>query len=286
MITFSNPSFRSLAVVAAFGLLCPACIINTTDDDSGEIATSDTGNPPGTTGLPSDSTGPGGATTDGDTDPGTTTDGPMGDCSDNLVLDPGFEAGSPNDSWEESSMVFETPICDAGCTDEKGAEPFAGTYWAWFGGVEDEPETASLSQTIIINPDMAFLSFQFQIRSGAGTGDDVFTVDLDGDTVFMVTDLDMEDYDSYSLVELDISDWADGGAYELVFSSSHAGTGLSSFFVDEVSLVSCTEETGTGSGTTVGQDTTAGTDSDTTAGTDSSGSSSGGGSSSTGVADG
>lgn len=253
-MTISTASLRTLAGVTLLGLLCPACIITTSeDDDDGDDAETgeDDVDPPSTTGLPSDSSGP---VVDDTSDTGPideTTGGPVGECSENLVLDPGFEGGTPSEAWAEASDVFGTPICDTGCTDEEGAAPYAGEWWAWFGGVENEPENASLAQTITIDPEMAYLSFWFQIRSGAATGNDVFTVTLGGDTLWMVTDLEMPDYDQYRRIDVDVSQWADGGAYELRFESSHTGDGLTSFFLDEVSLVSCTE----GAGTSTGPDT-------------------------------
>jgi hypothetical protein len=256
-MTISSVSFNALA--AALGLvLSTACIITSSEDDDQGGGSTDDGDPPVTTGQPSDSTGPVAddtASSDADTSEPTTTGGPVGECTDNLVLDPGFEAGSPSEAWEEASDVFDTPICDSSCTTEEGAVPYAGDWWAWFGGVEDEPENASLSQTITIDPETAYLSFWFQVRSGAGSGNDVFTVTLGGDTLFMVTDLDMADYAAYTQVEVDVSQWADGGAYELRFASQLTGDGLTSFFLDEVSLVSCSEAGSTGSTGSTGPDT-------------------------------
>jgi hypothetical protein len=253
-MTISTDSLVTLAGATLLGLLGSACIITTSEDDDGSDD-SETGeddvDPPSTTGLPSDSSGPVVDDT-GDTGPiDETTGGPVGECSENLVLDPGFEGGTPSEAWSEASDVFGTPICDTGCTEEEGAAPYAGEWWAWFGGVEGDPENASLAQTITIDPEMAYLSFWFQIRSGAATGNDVFTVTLGGDTLFMATDLEMPDYDEYRRIEVDVSQWADGGAYELRFESSHTGEGLTSFFLDEVSLVSCVE----GAGTSTGPDT-------------------------------
>jgi hypothetical protein len=276
----STASLRTLGGALGLALLSTACIITTNEDDDGGPGSSADDDPLPTTGQPSSSTGPVADDTGTDTgDP--TTSGPMGDCSDNLVLDPGFEGGSPSEAWAEASEQFETPICDAGCTTEEGAVPYAGDWWGWFGGIEDEPEAASLAQTITIDPEMAYLRFWFQIRSGAGMGNDVFTVTLAGDTVFIVTDLEMANYDAYTQVDIDVSAWADGGSYELRFASEHTGVGLTSFFLDEVSLVSCVE-TGSTDSTgpdTEGQDSTGGSTSDTDGTT--SGSSSDGSSSST-----
>ncbi|MEM7153429.1 MAG: hypothetical protein AAF799_11345 [Myxococcota bacterium] len=287
-MTISKLSFRPLVGAVGLCLLSTACIINTTDDDDGSLEATDDGTPPatgeqtpGTTGGDPDTDG-----NDDDTDP--TTGGPVGDCGDNIIIDPGFEAGTPNNDWDEVSDVFGTPICDSTCTDEEGAEPYMGEHWVWLGGVEDEPEMASVTQRVTIEPDTAFLSFWFQIRSGAGTGDDMFTVSLDGDALFMVTDMDMPEYSDYTQVDIDVTPWADGGTYELSFASDHAGTGLTSFFVDEVSLVSCSEtmDTGDSGSETVGQDETAGDSTGDTGGTTGGESSSGtDGGSSTGEAD-
>jgi hypothetical protein len=258
-----TPSFRLAALLGALGpaSLCAACIITTNGDD-GNIASSDDGPPP-PTGLTPNTTGPDTTTTSPTTTPAddtgttglddtgdTTTGGPMGVCTDNLLGDPGFEAGTPNPSWDEASTVFGTPICDAACTTEEGAAPYAGDWWVWLGGVEDEPEQGSVSQVVTIEPEMAYVGFWLQIRSGAGTGDDVFTVTLDGDTIFMAVDTQMAEFGEYTQVYVDVTDWADGGAHELAFTGDVTGNGLTSFFVDETSLVSCVEPAATDTGMT------------------------------------
>lgn len=273
-MTISAVSLRTLAGAVALGLLAPACIITTSEDDGDvEETGGDDDTPPSTTGLPSDGTT---AVPDGTTgEPGDdTTGGTPEVCPDaeNLVLDPGFEGGTPSPAWTEASELFGTPICDIACQaeGETGAAPNGGDWWVWFGGLE-MPDTASVSQVITISPDMAYLSFYFQVRSGAGTGDDTFTATLGGDTVFMATDLDRADYDGYERVDIDVSQWADGGSYELVFAANITGNGLTSFFLDDVSLVACGDEGGTETGTTGetdGQDdTTAGTTTGDTDGT-------------------
>lgn len=266
----SDLPYRTLVGALGLSLLSAACIINggndpgIDDDDNGGVS----GDPPLTTGSgntdgPSVSTG---AATDAtDTDSGGDT------CSEaqNVVADPGFEGGSPNDTWVEASEIFDAIICDSRCTTEEGAEPYAGDFWVWFGGLEDTAEVASVEQTITIpEGEIAELSFWFQIRSGAQTGDDMFLVDMvDGDAVdplFTATDLDMPEFsDGYHRVVVDVSPWADGGTYTLRFSADIAGVELTSFFLDEVELVSCTEMAGTSTGV---EDTTAGVE-DTTAGT-------------------
>lgn len=253
--------------IGALGLslLSVACIITDDDDDGGINDGGESGNPPATTGQPNTT----GSVDDSGTDAGT--DAGTGDevCQDaeNVVSEPGFEEGPDTAAWTVTSEVFDTVICDAGCTDEGGAEPYAGDYWVWFGGLEegDPPENAIVEQDVTIPADdEAQLSFWFQIRSGAGTGDDVFSVDMvDGDIVdnlWMVTDLDMPSYsDQYRRIDLDVTPWADGGTYTLRFSTSIQNNGLTSFFLDEVELVACSAEAGTSTGmATEGADTTAG----------------------------
>lgn len=250
----SDPSYRTLVGALALSMLSAACIINgggdtgIDDDDNSDVS----GDPPPTTG-PSVTSGPNDSTgTDGGTD-ATDSGGEVCGEADNVVVDPGFEGGSPNDTWVEASEVFETIICDSTCTTEEGAEPYAGEFWVWFGGLEDTAEVASIEQVISIpEGEVAELSFYFQIRSGSGTGDDLFFVDMiDGDTadpLFTASDLDMPDYASYRRIAIDVTPWADGGTYTLRFSADIAGVELTSFFLDEVSLVSCTEEVGTSTG--------------------------------------
>lgn len=257
-MTRLHPTFRSLVGTLGLGLLSTACIITSIDDDDGvsggstddSTVPAETGVPPGTTGMTGEES----------------TGGLPDNCSENLILDPGFEGGTPSADWTETSSQFGTPICDASCVLEGDPpEPYAGDWWVWIGGASAEdlmegPEIASVSQMVTIDPDMAFMSFWFQIRSSAGTGNDIFEVTLDGDTVFMATDLEIGDYGAYTEVEVDVSPWADGGTYELVFRGEQLGPEKTSFYVDEVTLVSCGEPTETDTGVvddTVGQDSTA-----------------------------
>jgi len=187
-------------------------------------------------------------TTSGDDTIGTTTGTPMGECTANLVADGGFEVGTPSQAWTESSDQFGTPICDTSCTRDRGAGPYEGDWYVWFGGVAD-PEHASVSQPVVIDGPTAFLGFYVDINASAGTGDDVFQALIDDTVVFMVSDFDMAAFDGYTPVSIDISDFADGQSHELAFVGDFPGTGLSNFFLDAVTLVSCTPDAGTSSST-------------------------------------
>jgi hypothetical protein len=251
------------------------CVITTTADTSG---TGDsTGSSTSATGMPSSGTSATGmpSGTTGDTAGTSATDGTTGstnglpdDCGGNLLADPGFEAGTPNPSWAETSDIFGSPICDLGCTEDSGAAPHAGMWWVWFGGLE-EPDNASVSQTVPIGPDAAYLTFFFEINAAQGDiGDDLVVAEIDGETVFMATDAEVDAYAAYTEVVVDVSQFADGQPHTLTFRAELTGEGLTNFFVDDVSLVSCTTGGSTGSSGTetsgsTGTSTGTGTDTDT-----------------------
>ncbi|HWB77085.1 MAG TPA: hypothetical protein VG755_19085 [Nannocystaceae bacterium] len=254
--------------------LVAGCLITTNSDDDDGNSSADTGNSSVETSFSSFSDTQQVDTSSGVDESGTesvgeTTVGPMGDCSETRIVDGGFEAGAGAMIWDEASEQFGTPICDAGCTEDEGAEPYAGDFFAWYGGVAEE-EHASVSQDVMFEGDNAYLSFRFEINAGAGTGDDVFSVLIGDETVFMATDLEVDDYASYTLVSLDVSDFVAGGEQSVEFRSDHLGTGLSNFFLDEVVLVTCT--TGGASSSSSGSDTTAADSSSGSGSSDSSGS--------------
>ena len=219
-------------------------------------------------------------------DPDEESGDPPLECGGNVLSDGGFELGTPNAAWDEASVLFGTPICDDGCSPDPGAEPFAGDWFAWFGGAT-EPDVASLSQAFSVEAQAARLTFQFAVNAGAGSGEDIFAVRVDANTVFMVTDADMAGLEDYTEVTLTLDQYADGMPHTLRFESDVLGDGLTNFFVDEVSLVGCDDEAPTGTSGTTGT-TDGGTDSTSTGvplddsggstdeGTTSSGSSAGG----------
>jgi hypothetical protein len=296
--------FRSGATLLLCSPLFAGCLLTMAGDDdvdsnsSASASASDTDSP-SDTGVSSlggtddadGSSGIGESSSDDDSG-GETTDGPTGDCSATRIVDGGFEAGTPSAAWTEASEHFGTPICDTGCTEEEGAVPYAGDWYAWFGGVA-EAEHASVTQSVTLDGASAYLDFRFEINASAGTGDDVFTVTIDGQTVFMATDLEIDDYAGYTPISIDVSEFIGDGDHVVEFKSDHLGTGMSSFFLDEVALVTCdeggessssgdAETTAADSGT--GDDSSdSGSDSSSSDGSSSDGSSDDSGSSSTGM---
>lgn len=254
---------------ACLGVTLGGCILVPGDgDDVGigddETGWDDDGATSGTTGgttdepLETDTEGPDGTggsegDTDADTDGDDVGDGLL--CDANILLDPGFEEGTPNPSWTERSDLFGTPLCDETCSTEEGAAPYEGQWWAWFGGFE-EPDTAALSQEVTLDSDRALLSFMLQMNASAGEGADTLTVFVDDQEVHMISDAEVDDYAEWTEVVVDISEFADGQPHEITLEAVLTGNGVSNFFVDDVWVQSCTEEGASGEDTgTTGSDT-------------------------------
>ena len=166
---------------------------------------------------------------------------PTGCPVQNVVLDPSFEAGSPNPSWDEGSTNFGTPLCIVDiCGDGGGtAGPRTGDWWAWFGGIADV-EDAFVSQPVNIPAgSQATLQFYLWIgtHSGAGAAD-YLRVTVDGTEVFRADDTSTEYDAGYTLVSINVTNLG-GGAKELRFEEHNEASGNESnvnFHVDDVSL--------------------------------------------------
>lgn len=157
-----------------------------------------------------------------------------------LVVDGGFEAGTPNPNWTESSTNFGTPICDVGsCGTGGGTGPFAGSFWAWFGGITAFEE-GSVSQVIQAGAtDICTLSFWLEIPVASGNGTDFLEARINGSAVWSILE-STGPIAPYTQITQDISAALDGSPQTLEFFSQISGTpGVTNFFVDDVS-VSCT----------------------------------------------
>ncbi len=156
----------------------------------------------------------------------------------NLLQDPSFEAYTPNTYWLETSTNFGTPLCTiADCTNGAGtAGPRTGSVWAWFGGTTKD-EAASLTQTVVFPTGTANLRFYLWIgRADSGRGAaDQFTVTVDGVVVFTADATEMGAYSSYTMVNLDVSTFADGAAHDIGFSANTSGQ-MVNFNLDDITL--------------------------------------------------
>ena len=220
-------------MLLTLGLAAPGCII-VADDDEGPSRddAADEGTGDDDDDDDDDETG------EDDDDDGD-DDGLV--CGDNVLVDPGFEGGSPSEAWHEDSLNFDSPLCDESCSDDDEARPHEGDWFAWFGGLE-EPETAALSQQFTVEGDAAFLTLQIALNAASGTGEDQLWITIDGNEVFAMTDLDTDLYgEDYQAIEIDLSDFADGSPHELRIEADVVGSGVTNFFVDSVEIVGCTE---------------------------------------------
>ncbi len=170
-------------------------------------------------------------------DPGV----PRPGCGENLLEDPGFEDGSSGVAWDHTSALFGTPICDASCTEDVGANPFSGRWWVWFGGVA-QPDIASVQQSVLIPEGNVVLRFRFSVNAASGSGNDVFSVALDGKTLLEISDANAASYGGWRVVEQEIPSYADGGEHRLSFEAVLSGRGLTNFFLDDVELLLCGQE--------------------------------------------
>jgi hypothetical protein len=157
-----------------------------------------------------------------------------------MINDGSFELGGFGGAWTEFSSNFGTPICDAGlCGTGGGTGPRTGTYWCWFGGIA-ATEIASVSQSVVL-PATGSLSLEFYTELPAcDSAADFMEVLVDGTPVYFVDGADAAcGTIGYDLVSVDISAYADGGSHTIEFRSEtySVNTGVTNFFLDDVSLV-------------------------------------------------
>lgn len=176
-----------------------------------------------------------------------TQDVTIAGCPD-LILDGGFEVGSPSVAWTEASTNFGTPLCTtAACGVGGGTGPYNGsTWWAWFGGIPATLEDASMSQTIVIPTGTTTnLYFQFEVPNCDDPGD-VFDIIIDGtDTIFHssgdAATNPLCGVVGYVLQTINLTAYADGNAHllDLHGVTTSPNGNVTNFMVDDVSVLSC-----------------------------------------------
>ncbi len=155
-----------------------------------------------------------------------------------VVTDGGFEAGTPNAAWNESSAAFGTPLCNEANCGFAGAR--TGEAWAFFGGAPDGG-TDALEQDLTLPFGIAKLRFYLWIPAASANGNDRLQVLIDGHEVFSAGEDALRFRPGYRPVEIDVSAFADGGSHSLRFESLTSGTPEhTSFFVDDVTIEFCT----------------------------------------------
>jgi len=159
-----------------------------------------------------------------------------GTHADQLILDPGFEAYTPNPYWVEYSEAYGTPLCtEIDCGLGGGSGAHAGEAWTWFGGAS-AGDYGYVYQDVLIMPGSAMMTFWVEqaVCGDAGAGNYMALV-IDGTEIWRTDGLDSAcGTIGYRLIELDVSEFADGSTHEIMFESITLGSG--NFFLDDVEL--------------------------------------------------
>lgn len=155
----------------------------------------------------------------------------------NLLLDPGFEAGTSGGGiWDESSTHFDTLICDATRCGLAGQHD--GDFWVWFGGVDDATEEGAVSQSVTIPGTASELRFWFA-ASACASADDFVEVLIDDQQIWLFRgDNPSCNNATYVQQVVDISTWADDAEHKIEFHSitSTLVDEFTDFFLDDVLL--------------------------------------------------
>jgi hypothetical protein len=148
-----------------------------------------------------------------------------------------FQSGGTQ-LWQATSTNFIAPYCDSACLgfgQPGGAR--TGTFWVWFGGTSDF-EAASVSQSVQIPSGTVQLRFYLLAGSDRNTNTDVLRALVDSTVVLSINNQQILPYlADYTPVTIDVSAFG-GGVHTIRLEAvTQAGTGSTSFFVDDVSLV-------------------------------------------------
>jgi len=153
---------------------------------------------------------------------------------EDTVLNPVFG----NYSWWQFSSNFGTPLCTQSLCDNSGgtALPYSGEYWTWFGGT-DAAEYAYIFQGFRLLPGSATL--RFYIWTGRLLNPNAsLEVLVDGNTIWTAN---LASYQSgYTLVQLDMSAYADGAVHDLAFEAqlnAAAADQVTNINIDNVELI-------------------------------------------------
>ncbi len=154
------------------------------------------------------------------------------------ISDGSFEAGYPSAFWASYSQNFTTPLCNGLCG-RSGAH--TGSWWSWFGGAGTIPEYGYVTQSVAIPANSTpRLEFFLNNPASSGNGVDDFRVLVDGNEIFSIYAGNPLFTGGYTLVDLDLSPFADGGVHLIKFDSNCTGTANTNLDLDDVSFI-CTQ---------------------------------------------
>ena len=159
-----------------------------------------------------------------------------------LLSDGSFEGGSPSAYWAEASTNFGTPLCTFGTCGGPSDAVRTGNWWAWFGGIKGADEVGSMTQSVLIPVNsLPRLNFYLYNQKVGSNGTDFLKVFVDGNEVFGMLAGNPAYTGGYTLVDLDLSSYADGMCHTLSFqSTTHTSTSDgTNIFVDDVAIPHC-----------------------------------------------
>ncbi len=180
------------------------------------------------------------ATCDQDDPPANSTGSVTINQSVDVLNDGSFEAGTPNPFWNEASTNFGTPLCDEGSCGTGGGTsgPLTGDWWSWFGGATTN-EVASVDQDVLLEGQPVLTFYLWAPVPGASTADGTFDVYVDATSIFSIQQGDPAYSSGYTMVEIDLTAFADGGTHNLRFEGIQNGPDVVTFNVDDISVLSC-----------------------------------------------
>jgi hypothetical protein len=163
----------------------------------------------------------------------------LGNATGNLVLDPSFEL-LDNTTWQEQSIVFPGDIvCSPVCGTGGGTVgPRTGTAFVWFGGTSN-PETASVTQSVVIPPTARTLTFWNQLGvCGVGGELDSLRFLIDGVERWRESSASPRcaGVPYFEPVVVPLADFANGASHELRFQFSKSALFITNFALDDVSI--------------------------------------------------
>lgn len=159
-------------------------------------------------------------------------------CPSQLLLDPSFEATSPDDysntNWASTSTNGGTSLCDANC----GADVArTGDFWTWFGGWGSGAETGTVSQSVTLPAGPSRWINYYLIRS-ATTSNAAMTLSIDGNVIENIPGTTTTD-PAYALRSVQVpAQYLNGAAHtiELKFVKTGTGVNMGNMHVDDVTL--------------------------------------------------
>jgi hypothetical protein len=166
--------------------------------------------------------------------------------SGNLIQDPSFESSFMSTTYWRQTSTNGIGVCStSACGSNTTAKPRTGTRWFWFGGYDFtepgvvSPEIGDVYQFVTFPSASCTAKLQFYLWIGeARTGsdqEDIFQAMIDGNVVFRANATQKNNYTSYRLVTVDVSQYANGGLRKLEFYSK-VSRQLVSFNLDDISL--------------------------------------------------